>query len=449
MTVGVLIWLAVFGLMLVTFTATGVRVFHEFSHYELEQYCRTRNQESRFDQIVSWHEKLSLAAEAIQAFGGTLALMATSCALFQLGRIDGRIHIGQFVAAILLGTLILLVTTSWIPWAVGRQWSAPFLYHTWRIWFVCRRLAWPLTIGVGIVTAFLRRVTGHQGRAVDNDEAWEDEVRTIVKTSERDGLLETDLREMIEGVIELDKLSISEIMTPRSRVDAIDIKRPFDEIVEFVIRVGRTRIPVYDGQLENTIGVLFVKDLLPEITKSDSERVRSVRPMLREPWYVPESKAVDSMLSEFLQTKSHLAIVLDEFNNVAGVVTIEDVLEEIVGEIVDESDRDEVEGIVKIAENEYDVLAITHIDEINDQLGINLPDPEDFDTIGGLVLSQLGEVPKAGRMVTLDGVRIEVIDADRRSIHQVRVNLIDRPLDRSSESDHKDSPPETENAALG
>lgn len=431
MTVGLLVWLAVLGLMLATFTATGVRVFQQFSHYELEQYCRRRNQESRFDQIVSLHEKLSLAAEALQGFGGTLALISISCATFQLGRLDDRVQPGQFVAALLLGSLILLLTTSWIPWAVSRQWSAPFLYHTWRIWFVCRRIAWPLTIGVGIVSAFVRRLAGQDTEETENDEAWEDEVRTIVKTSERDGLLEADVREMIEGVIELDKQAISDIMTPRSRVDAIDIDLPFDEILEFVTRVGRTRIPVYDGQLENTIGVLFVKDLLPELSKSDSERERSIRPKLRTPWFVPESKAVDSMLQEFLQTRNHLAIVLDEFNNVAGVVTIEDVLEEIVGEILDESDRDEDVGIVTVSDHEFDILGFVHIDEINEKLGTTLPDPEDFDTIGGFVLSRLNEIPEVGQKVTVDDVQVEVSDVDRRAIQKVRLTLLDRQPDEA------------------
>ena len=435
MSVGLLFWLAFGGLLLTAFTATGVRVFHEFSHYELEQYCRRHNQSQRFDQIVTWHEKWSLAAEGLQALGATLSLIACSTALFQLGRVDGRVYTGQFFAALLSGTLLLLVTTSWIPWAVARLWSAPFLYHTWRIWFVSGRFAWPLTIGVGVVVAFFRRMAGYTDEPTDTEEAWEEEVRSIVMTSERGGLVETDLREMIEGVIELDKLAISEIMTPRSKVDAIDIAMPFEEVLDFVIRVGRTRLPVFQERLENIIGVLFVKDLLPEVTKTDAERSRSIQPLLREPWFVPESKAVDSMLKDFLEERNHLAIVLDEYHNVAGVVTIEDVLEEIVGEIMDESDRDEEVDIVPLNDYEYDVLATAHIDEINERVGCELPESDDFSTIAGFVLNETGEIPRVGKRIRTPGLEIEVTEASRRAIQRLRLRLSDGVSHSAAESE--------------
>lgn len=423
MSVGLLLALAFGGLLLTAFTATGVHVFHEFSHYELEQYCRRKNQARRFDQIVTWHEKWTLAAEGLRALGATLTVLAGSIALFQLGRVDERVYSGQFIAALLLGTLLLLVTTSWIPWAVARLWSAPFLFHTWRIWFVSGRLAWPLTIGVGVVVAFFRRMAGDSGQTIEVEEAWEEEVRAIVMTGERGGLVESDLREMIEGVIELDKLAISEIMTPRSKVDAIDIAMPFEQILNFVIQVGRTRLPVFEEQFENVIGVLFVKDLLPEITKSDAERSRSMRPLLRDPWFVPESKSVDSMLKDFLEERNHLAIVLDEYHNVAGVITIEDVLEEIVGEIMDESDQDEEVDIVPLNDYEYDVLATAHVDEINERIGCQLPESDEFSTIAGFVLNEIGEIPRVGKKLHPPGLEIEVTEASRRAIQRLRLRL--------------------------
>lgn len=425
MTVAALIWIAIGGLLLTTFMATGVRVFHEFSHYELEQYCKRQHEETRFDDIVNWHEKLALAAEGLQSLGTTLLLISGSASVFQLARVEGRVLFSQFSAALLLGTLAVLVANSWIPWAVARLWSSPFLYHTWRIWYVCGRVAWPLTIGFNVVGAFFHRLAGREHVEEEPDEAWEEEVRSIVMTGERGGLVESDLREMIEGVIELDKLAISEIMTPRSKVDAINIDQSLTEILDFVIQAGRTRLPVFEDQLENIIGVLFVKDLLPEINKSQEERAQSIRSLLRTPWFVPKTKPVDSMLKDFLEERNHLAIVLDEYHNVAGVITIEDVLEEIVGEIMDESDSDEEVSIVKTGDRAYEVLASTHIDEINEELGTKLPESEDFSTIAGMILSQHGEIPKPGKIFRFDNMMIEVLDANRRAVHRVRIQFDD------------------------
>jgi len=218
---------------------------------------------------------------------------------------------------------------------------------------------------------------------------------------------------------------VSDIMTPRSNVDAFEIGLGWDDALSFVIHAGRTRIPVYQDKLDNIVGVLFVKDLLTELSKPDDEPTRPIRELLREAWFVPKTRPVDDMLQDFLNTRSHLAIVLDEYESVAGVVTIEDVLEEIVGEIVDESDKDVDEEISPIDEKTAEARGSAHLDELNDQLGIDLPESDDYDTVAGLVLEHLGHVPKVGESIVEGRVRIAVLDASRRRIERVRIEVLD------------------------
>ena len=213
-------------------------------------------------------------------------------------------------------------------------------------------------------------------------------------------------------------------MTSRSNLDALDICLGWDEVQAFVVTAGRTRIPVYETSLDNVIGILYVKDLLKELSVSQSQPRKSLRELLRKPWFVPTTKPLDELLQDFLQTRNHLAVVVDEYTSVAGVVTIEDVLEEIVGEIVDESDYDEIEEFQQLDDRTAEVLGSIHLHVINDRLGLDLDEPDDYDTLAGLVISHFGRIPKAGETVRLEQARITVIEASRRHIKRLRVETI-------------------------
>jgi CBS domain containing-hemolysin-like protein len=319
---------------------------------------------------------------------------------------------------------VLLAAVVWVPAAVARVWSAPFLFHTWRFWLAANRALWPLTAGVNVVEALLRRLAARPEQQADEEEAFEDEIRTMVREGLHEGLLEEDAREMIEGVMDLDDTYVSDIMTPRSKIDAIDANLSWPEVLDFVIRVRRTRIPVYENTLDKVIGVLYVKDLLPELANSGDQPAKPLRSLLREPWFVPMTNAVDEMLQEFLRTRNHLAIAVDEYRALAGVVTIEDVLEEIVGEIIDEHDQDEEEDIQQLSESSVEAAGRTHLDDLNKRLGAGFPEPEDHDTIGGFVISRLRHIPKAGESIVYRNVRITVLQSNRRRIDRVRLERL-------------------------
>lgn len=282
---------------------------------------------------------------------------------------------------------------------------------------------WPLTLGARVVGALFRRLAGRPEEVEDEEEAFEDEILSVVTEGLHDGVLEKEEREMIEGVMELGDTDVLAIMTPRSNLDALDVSLGWEEIQTFVVNAGRTRIPVYETTLDNVVGVLYVKDLLKQLALPPSEPRKSLRALLREPWFVPTTKPLDELLQEFLRTRNHLALVVDEYTSVAGVVTIEDVLEEIVGEIVDEFDKEEVEAFRRIDDQTAEVRGSIHLNVINDELGLDLDEPDDYDTIAGLVIARMGRIPKAGETFELDRARLTVLEASRRHIERLLVEL--------------------------
>ena len=241
----------------------------------------------------------------------------------------------------------------------------------------------------------------------------------------RQGLLEDEAREMIEGVIDLGDAYVSQIMTPRTDMHMLQVDLPWDELMADVIESGHTRIPVYDKTRDDIVGLLYSKDLLPELATGDAESRTSLRDLVRKPLFVPETKAVNDLLQMFQQLRTHIAIVLDEYGGVSGLVTIEDVLEEIVGEIDDEYDPESVADMRRIDQDTVEALGRTHIDEINEEMGLELPEDGDFDTIGGLVFSEMGRIPQTGEeLIWQDKVRIVVLEATRRRIDRVRIEKL-------------------------
>jgi CBS domain containing-hemolysin-like protein len=210
-------------------------------------------------------------------------------------------------------------------------------------------------------------------------------------------------------------------MTPRSEIDALDASLSWPDVLRFVVDVGRTRIPVFEDKLDNIIGILYVKDLFPELNKHPAGLQIPLAQLVREPWFIPATKAVDELLREFLRTRNHMAVVVDEYRAVAGVVTIEDALEEIVGEIVDEHDKEEADEIMIVDDQTIDVVGRTHIDEINERFGWGLSESDDYDTVGGLILRQLGYIPQAQEELQADGLKITVLEVSRRRIERVRL----------------------------
>lgn len=234
-------------------------------------------------------------------------------------------------------------------------------------------------------------------------------------------LLDSDALRMIEGVIQVSEMQARDIMVPRSQMDVIDVSETPDKFIPLVIETAHSRFPVTENDKNNVIGILLAKDLLRYYA---GEEEFNVREMLRPAVFIPESKRLNVLLKDFRSNRNHIAIVVDEYGCVAGLVTIEDVLEQIVGEIEDEYDFDEAEdNIVQDASGHYRIKAATEIADFNQTLGVQFDD-EDYDTVGGLVLNKFGRLPKRGESVVIGSFNFTVLHADSRRLHTLLVEKI-------------------------
>jgi len=233
-------------------------------------------------------------------------------------------------------------------------------------------------------------------------------------------LMDADALAMIEGVLQVSEMRVGEIMIPRAQMDVIDINDAPEVFIPFVIETAHSRFPVIDKDKDDVIGILLAKDLLRHYAESDSD----IRGMLRPAVFIPESKRLNVLLKEFRSNRNHIAIVVDEYGGVAGIVTIEDVLEQIVGDIEDEYDFDETEdNIIREHDGVFRVKAVTEIGDFNQMLHAHFSD-EEFDTVGGLVVSRFGHLPKRGESVKFDGFLFSILRADSRRLHAVRVSRL-------------------------
>jgi CBS domain containing-hemolysin-like protein len=424
MNADALLWLCIFALLSACVTAIAARSLRSFSRSELEDICQSRQNPERFADILRHHERVALGVEMFVMIFVGLALSAGMLWSWQtFAAAATQPWLTFAIAAIVLGQLAA-ITTVWLPWSIARIGASKFLYSTWPLWNVVGKLAEPLVLAARGVDALLHRVAGRAPQEA-NEDSIEEEIRTIVSEGHREGLLEEEAREMIEGVIELGDANVSHIMTPRTDINMIQVDTPWDEVVEAVIESGHTRVPVYGSSRDEIVGILYSKDLLPELAKPAGQSPRSLAELVRKPLFVPETKPVDDLLNLFQKSRTHIAVVLDEYGGVSGLVTIEDALEEIVGEIDDEYDQKSEAQIRKIDDDTCEALGRTHVDEINAVMAFDLPENEDFDTIGGFVFAEFGRVPAVGESITWqDAVRVTVLEASRRRVNRVRLERV-------------------------
>lgn len=258
----------------------------------------------------------------------------------------------------------------------------------------------------------------------------EDELRTLVDVSREEGVLETDEHEMISNVFDFGESQAKDVMIPRIDMTSVSIDSTYDEIVEVFRQDKYTRLPVFEQSVDNVIGIINVKDLL----LCEDKESFSVRSILRKPYYTYEFKHISELMDELKKTSNNFTIVVDEYGSTVGMITLEDLLEEIVGEIRDEYDEDEEDEIIQISDSEYIISGTTRLNDLEDI--ITLPkceDDEDYDSISGFIVSQLGRLPQNGDQVVLDNFKLAVDECDKYRIIKVHL-YIKEDLEADSES---------------
>ena len=256
-----------------------------------------------------------------------------------------------------------------------------------------------------------------QGRAEPVDRS---ALRAMLREAGERGVLDGDALLMLEGVLEVANLQARDIMVPRGQMVFVRRDQPLARILPVVVESGHSRFPVMDEDRDDIVGILLAKDLL-RLTSAPARERFDIREYMRPAVFVPESKRLNVLLKEFRRNRNHMAIVVDEYGGVAGVCTIEDVIEQIVGEIDDEFDVEDDQNIRRDAERHFTVRGVTRIEEFNEYFGARLSQTQGFDTVAGLVMKQLGHLPRRGESLSIEGFEFRVLRADRRRIDTLRV----------------------------
>jgi magnesium and cobalt transporter len=246
------------------------------------------------------------------------------------------------------------------------------------------------------------------------------ELVALLRQASQRGLVEADALSMLEGVLEVGDLQVRDIMIPRAQMVFVRRDDPFAKLLPVVVESGHSRFPVMDEDRDDIVGILLAKDLL-RLYSSDVRERFDIREYMRPVVFVPESKRLNVLLKDFRRNRNHMALVVDEYGGVSGLVTIEDVIEQIVGEIDDEFDVEDDHNIRKEAERQFTVRGVTRIDEFNEYFGAHLSEEEGFDTVAGLLMKEFGRLPRRGDAATIDGFEFRVTRADRRRIDALRV----------------------------
>lgn len=284
---------------------------------------------------------------------------------------------------------------------------------------VLSRITSPFVRFLTLSTNFIIRIFGGNPDA-DEEEITEEEIRMMVDVGQERGVIQGSEKEMINNIFEFDNTLVSEIMTHRTDIIAVPIDAELDEILDMAINEKYTRVPVYEDVIDNIIGILHLKDLIPFLKDNQRESF-SLRKIIRQPYYIPASKKTDQLFTEFQKNKVHMAVVIDEYGGTAGIVTIEDLLEEIVGNIWDEYDEEEKE-IEKVDENTFVINGTMELDEVAEFLNIRLP-VDSYETLSGFLTGELGRIPEEDEkpVVEYEGIVFKVEEIDEKRIAKVKV----------------------------
>jgi len=403
------------------------------------------------DRLSEDANSLLATSEFGRAIAGATAI-ATAAVIFtpRIGRWIAGANVAWLAAAnealamamiILLTTVVIVVLGQLLPKRLAHQYAegvafavaAPF-----RLFAVVSR---PLVSALVYLANALVALLGGKD-SVTTSYFIEEEIRTIVDAGEEEGIIEEEEKEMIYSIFEFGDTLTREIMVPRIDVMAVEVNTPLVEALDMILAQGHSRIPVYADAIDDVVGVLYAKDLLPYLR--DGQTNVALSGLLRPAYFVPETKKVDELLTDLQQRKVHMAIVVNEYGGTAGIVTIEDILEEIVGEIQDEYDTEEsVYEVIGPDEIVFDARA--SLDDMDKLLGVELPH-EGGDTLGGLIYAQLGRVPTAQDEVEIDGVKLTVLSVVARRIKKVKATRLPKAAEAPAPSEESKETESSQNA---
>ena len=414
----------VFVLMATAFwSALGCDALREFSYSRLEELCAKRGVANRFGEILKKQGEALLALEFLLTMS-TLGLAAVLCCWIgwpeETSAINGRL---KFILNYAIFAALAFVTADLLPWTIARVASERFLCRCWPAIEVLQTILTPLLWIALQLDRYAHRLAGRTELETDDTSKIEEEIRSVVEEGEREGVLESGSTAMIQRVMQLQDEDVGAILTPRTEMDCVSADLTLEEARKQLIESGHSRMPVIGDSTDDVLGILYAKDLLKALAPTRNGQIIPVlRDIIREPVFVPMTTAIPSLLELMKRQKIHIAIVHDEYGGVAGLVTMEDILEEIVGEISDEYDDEQAsDDIRELSPTTVEVSARVRLDELNRRFDFELPEDGEFDTVGGFVFSQKGSMPSSGESFAWHKLLFTVLNADARVVKRLRI----------------------------
>jgi len=433
------LWLlgSVVVIVLFSIVSSLERSIRESSRTALDDLATNRNR-------PKLGRRLALNADNPTAHAAAMALLADGlCVAATAGIVFWIAGLRRSTAPDAADVVIGLSVAALVLWITGRIIAQTVAEHmperAVAAWSILIRSVWIVLVPIRPVAAFfaevVRRLAGGPSRS--EAEAIDAELLSVVEEGEREGRIDETEREMIEAVVDFRSTTADQVMTPRTEVVALEYTDNLDEVLAFLSDAGHSRMPVYEENLDHIVGLLYAKDVLRWLAGDDARDGRpfSLRSILREATFVPETKAIRELLKELIADRVHIAMVADEYGGTAGLVTVEDMVEEIFGEIHDEFEDQETEERPSVDLDpeslSAEIDARERIDDVNDRLEpirLQLPEDDDYDTVGGFVIVSLGRIPRAGESFEHDGLKIEVLEAEPTRVIRIRIRSTDLPV---------------------
>jgi putative hemolysin len=394
----------------------------ELSRVRLAEYLQRRGRQDKLDPTMQHLGDLVFVTAVGRLFANLFVV------LFALWLLDttGYGPAARYaLAAVVAGLLHLFVSVA-VPNALARHAADAIVASQVGLLDLLRRALWPLTKVMHMVDDVVKRATG-ASMAAEPAQVIQQEILSVVEEGEKEGVVGEEEREMIESVIQFRATTSGQIMTARPEIIALPLDATLPTVKQTLEESGHSRIPVYDKTLDHVVGILYARDLLKFLGQATLRF--DMRSALRPADFVPETKPLRDLLHDFRVKKVHLAIVLDEYGGTTGLVTIEDVLEELVGDISDEHEPLGPALFKPLSETTAEADARMYIDQLNRRMSLNLPEDAGFDTVGGYVTTTLGRIPEAGTTFEHEGVRFTVLEAEPQKVNRVRIEVVPQPAE--------------------
>lgn len=405
----------------------GLTVYFSALSYALRTYSRARIAHYLSDERSRvWLDRLDRHEAGLQAVASALRLIVIVGLMvwvyYEKLVVDsgGKVDTAAFVEPSVIILVVLLIFALAIPHSIAQHAGDALVARNLPIIWTLRMLFYPLERGMMGVDFIVRRLAGKpEINPAAETARVEEEILNAVSEGEAMGAVDMEQKEIIQSVFQLNQTAVSAIMTPRTEIEAVSVDANYEQVRESILKVGHSRIPVFEKSIDHIVGVVYAKDLL----RLRADEPFDVRKLMRVAPYVPQTKTLGELLDEFRRKRVQIAIVLDEYGGTAGLATIEDILEELVGEIDDEYDQPEAPSLKKIDDDTLEVDGRVSVSEVNAELGLELPEDGDYETIGGFVFTTVGKIPVRGERFPHGNLEIEILEAEPRKINRLRIRV--------------------------